>query len=199
MRITTHGLTGAAALLAVGLALPALAEGPRYTYAELGYQRVDFDNFSEDEDAGYLAGSLGLNDRLFLAADASYGTIDVSGNDIDVTTIDAGLGMHLPLNETVDFVAGVAYVYVDINTDRYNISQDDDGYALRAGLRAMLTPKLELNGGATYVDISGDDNTSAYFGAVYSFTDAFAVTGSIDVGDNATTYGVGARLYFDVR
>jgi len=198
MHFTTHGLTGAAALLAASLALPALAEGPRYTYGELGYQRVDFDNFSEDEDAGYLSGSLGLNDRLFLFGDGSYGTIDVSGSDIDVTTIDAGLGMHLPLNDKVDFVASVAYVYVDVDSNRFNNSQNDDGYALRGGLRAMVTPKLELNGGATYVDVD-DDNTSAYFGAVYSFTEAFAVTGNVDVGDNATTYGVGLRLYFDAR
>ncbi len=81
--------------------------------------------------------------------------------------------------------------------DDFN-SQDDDGYAIRAGIRAMLTPQFELNGGGSYVDVS-DDDTALYVGAVYSFTDMFAVTGNVSVGDNATAYGVGLRLYFDVK
>jgi hypothetical protein len=191
-------LTGFAALVVAAFSLPAFAaEGPRYTYGELGYQRVDFDNFSENEDAGYLNGSLALDDRLFLVADGSYGTIDTSGTNIDVTTLDAGLGFHIPLNQKVDFVAQVAYVWWKVDAGRFG-HDDEDGIGLRGGLRAMVTPKLELNGGASYVDLSGgDDNTSAYFGAVYNFTEVFAVTGNVDVGDNATTYGVGVRMYFE--
>jgi hypothetical protein len=193
-----HRLTGLAALLVAMLSLPALAaEGPRYTYGELGYQRVDFDNFSEDEDAGYLNGSLALDDRLFLVADGSYGTIDASGTNIDITTLDAGLGFHIPLNPKVDFVAQVAYVWWKVDAGNFG-DDDNDGVGLRGGLRAMVTPKLELNGGAEYVDLSGgDDNTSAYFGAVYNFTEVLAVSGKVDVGDNLTTYGVGIRMYFD--
>jgi Outer membrane protein beta-barrel domain len=198
MQTTTRRLTGAAALVAAGLALPALAaEGPRYTYGELGYQRVDFDNFSEDADVGFLDGSLALTDQLFLEAGYSYGQIDTSGTDIDIDTAQAGLGVHFPLNEKVDFVVDGAYVWTKVDAGSFG-DEDDDGYAIRGGLRAMLTPKFELNGGASYVDIS-DDNTSAFIGAVYSFTDALAVTGGVDIGDNATAYSVGLRLYFDAR
>jgi Outer membrane protein beta-barrel domain len=198
MRIGTRGLTGAAAVLAVGLAVPALAEGPRYTYGELGYQRVDIDNYSGDGDFGFAGGSIGLNDRLYLFGSYSDGSVDGPGNsDVDITTAAAGLGVHFPLNDTVDFVVDGAYVWSEVDSDFFN-SQDEDGYAVRAGLRAMLTPKFELNGGASYVDVT-DDDTSAFVGAVYNFTDVFAVTGGADIGDNATTYSVGLRLYFNMR
>jgi hypothetical protein len=191
-------LTGFAALALAVFSFPALAaEGIRYTYGELGYQRVDFDNFSENEDAGYLNGSLALDDRLFLVADGSYGTIDTSGPNIDVTTLDAGLGFHTPLNQQVDFVAQVAYVWWKVDAGRFG-HDDEDGIGLRGGLRAMVTPKLELNGGVSYVDLSGgDDNTSAYFGAVYNLTEVLSLSGNVDVGDNLTTYGVGLRMYFE--
>ena len=56
----------------------------------------------------------------------------------------------------------------------------------------MLTPQFELNGGGTYVDVT-DDDTALYVGGVYNFTDMFALSGDVSVGDNATAYGVGMR------
>jgi|APFre7841882724_1041349.scaffolds.fasta_scaffold80283_2 hypothetical protein len=184
-----------AAVLVAGSAVAS--EGPRYTYGELGYAQIDFDGFNEDADVFGADGSLAVSDRVFLIASYSQGTIDASGFDVDLTTAAVGAGMHFPLNETIDFVADAAYVWAEVDADSFD-AQDDDGFALSAGLRAMLTPQFELNGGGTYVDVS-DDDTALYVGAVYNFTDMFAVTGNVSVGDNATAYGVGARLYFDVR
>ncbi len=185
----------AAAVLLAGSALAS--EGPRYTYGELGYSQVDFDNFNEDADVFGAGGSLAVSDRIYLIASYSYGNVDVSGFDIDLNTAQVGAGLHFPLNSTVDFIVDASYVWAEIEADGFD-SQDDDGYALRAGLRAMLTPQFELNGGGSYADVS-DDDTALYVGAVYNFTDMFAVTGNISAGDNATAYGIGARFYFDVK
>jgi hypothetical protein len=184
-----------AAVLLAGSA--AASEGPRYTYGELGYSQVDFDNFNEDADVFGANGSLAVSDKLFLIASYSDGNIDASGFDIDLKQASAGLGMHLPLNSKVDFTADLSYVWAEVDADGFN-SQDDDGYSLRAGIRAMLTPEFELNGGGSYTDVS-DDDTALYVGGVYNFTNMFAVSGNVSVGDNATAYGIGARLYFDVR
>jgi hypothetical protein len=175
----------------------AAREGPRYTYGELGYARVDFDNFSEDADLFGANGSLAVSDQIYLIAAYSDGSIDGNGFDIDLKQAEAGVGLHFPLNSKVDFTADASYVWAEVDAHRFN-SQDDDGYAIRAGIRAMLTPQFELNGGGSYVDVS-DDNTALYVGAVYNFTDMFAMTGNVSVGDNATAYGVGLRLYFDVK
>jgi hypothetical protein len=34
---------------------------------------------------------------------------------------------------------------------------------------------------------------------VFNFTDMFALTGNVSVGDNATAYGIGLRMYFEVK
>jgi len=192
---TRHAGFVAAALLA-GSAVAA--EGPRYTYGEIGYSRVDFDNFSDDADVFGLGGSLAVSDRVHLIASYSNGTIDTSNINIDLETAEVGAGINYPLNNTVDFVADAAYVWAKADANHGFGSQDDDGYALSVGLRAMLTPQFELNGGGTYADVS-DDNTALYVGAVYNFTNMIAMTGNVSIGDNATAYGVGLRLYFDVK
>jgi hypothetical protein len=182
----------AAALLA-GSAVAG--EGPRYTYGELGYSRVDFDNFSEDANLFNAAGSLAVTDRVHLIAGYSNGSIDGSGVTVDLESATIGAGVNFPLNEKIDLVADAAYAWAKVDANKFG-SNSDDGYALNVGLRAMLTPQFELNGGGTYVDIANDD-TAAYVGAVYNFTDMLALSGNISVGDNATAYSAGLRLYFD--
>lgn len=182
-----------AATLLAGSA--AAAEGPRYTYGEIGYSRIDFDNFSEDADVFNAAGSFAVTDRVHLIAGYSNGSVDGSGFNVDLESATIGAGLNFPLNSTVDLVADAAYAWAKVDTNNFG-SEDDDGYALNVGLRAMLTPRFELNGGGTYVDIS-DDDTALYVGAVFNFTDMFALSGNISVGDNATAYGVGLRLYFE--
>ena len=183
----------AAALLA-GSA--AAAEGPRYTYGEIGYSVIDFDNFSDDADVYSADGSLALTDRLHLIAGYLNGSVDTSNVNIDLEGAQGGLGMHFPLNETVDFVADVAYVWEKVDANRGFGSNDEDGYAVNVGLRAMLTPEFEVNGGGSYADVS-DDDTALNLGVVYNFNRMFAITGNVSVGDNATAYGAGLRLYFD--
>src|SRR5689334_1940508 len=103
------GLVGAT-LIAASAALPASAsEGPRYTYGEIGYARIDFDNFDEDADAVGANGSFALNDRVYLLASYSRASIDDSGFDVDIDTAEAGAGMHFPLNSRVDLIAEAAY------------------------------------------------------------------------------------------
>ena len=175
-------------------ALPAFAsEGPRYTYVELGYERINPDNFNDDADAGALSGSLAVADNVHVFAGYSYGQLDTSGISVDLESADGGVGFHFPLSNTVDVVAEVAYLYAKVDADQFG-SEDDTGYGVNVGLRAMLTPKFELNGGVSYTDVS-DSETAGFAGVVYSFTDMFAVTAGVSVGQDVTSYGAGVRLY----
>jgi len=176
----------------------AASEGPRYTYAEADYARVDFDNFSDDANVFAAGGSFGVTEMLYLVGGYSYGRIDTNGPDVDLQNFDAGLGLHIPLDSKVDLIAEVAYAWAKVHVDSFG-SEDDDGVAFKAGIRAMLSPEFELNAGGTYVDISGNDSTAGYVGGVYNFDDALAVTGTILVGDDATSYGIGLRYYFEPR
>jgi len=170
-------------------------EGPRYTYGEIGYSRLDIDNYSGDGDFADFDVSLALTDLVHVFATYSDGTVG-SSPDIDVRTASGGVGLNIPLDSrhTVDLVLDAAYLWTEVDGNFFN-ALDDDGYGLSAGVRAMLNPNLEVNGGVAYTDVNEDD-TAVYAGVVYKFTDLFAVTGGVSAGDNATSYGVGVRLYF---
>ena len=191
---TMSWMRGVAFVAAAVSATSAFAgEGPRYTYVEVGYQRINPDNFDDDANAGALEGSVAVADHVHLFAGYSYGQVDTAGTTVDLESAEGGAGLNIPLTKTVDVVADAAYLWAKVHADRFG-SADDDGYGLRLGLRAMVTPKLELNGGASYTDVSGTE-WAGYAGAAYNFTDAFAVTVDVSAGQDATSYGAGVRFY----
>jgi outer membrane protein with beta-barrel domain len=190
-----RGVTFAAA--AVSAASAFAGEGPRYTYVDVGYERINPDNFNDDADAGALAGSLAVANNVHVFAGYSYGRLDTRGISVDLESAEAGAGLNFPLTNTMDIVAEAAYLWAKVDADQFG-SEDDDGYGVQVGLRAMLTPKFELNGGVSYTDVS-DSETAGFLGAVYSFTDVFAMTAGVSVGQDVTSYGAGVRFYLGSR
>jgi len=177
-------------------AAAASEQGPNYTFMEAGYAHVEFDDFQADGDALALQGSFALNDMFNLVGSYQDGSIDSDFNvDVDVKTLELGGGMHFPLNPTVDLVTQLTWITTEIDAGSFG-NVDDDGYGLGAGIRAMLTPRLELDGGIDYTDVANEDETAFSGKVMYHFTDMFAMTGGFTVGDNTTTYGVGLRANF---
>ena len=194
-RNTLLAIAGACLSLS-GTAAMAADGGPRYTYGEVGYSHVDFDDFDADGEVWNIKGSFALTDMFFATAGYADGDLDVdSGGDSDYTNFDLGAGINYPLSGTMDLVGKLSYISVDTDAG------DEDGYGIYAGVRAMLTPQFELNGGLDYTDLGDpyDSNTAVDVGVVYNFTDMFAVTGDFSFSDDYTTYGIGARLYFGAR
>ncbi len=179
----------------VALASTAQAEGPDYNYLEGSYQRIDIDDdFADVDGDGFaIAGSLEVAENWHIFA--SYGKADLDfGIDLDEASV--GGGFHAALSPTTDIVANLAYVSVD--ADALGGSFDDDGFGVALGVRSLLSEQFELAGFIDYVDLddAGDD-TSVRGEGWYRFTRNFALGGKIGFGDDVTTYGIGARLYFD--
>jgi hypothetical protein len=169
--------------------------GPQWTYGELNYTRIDFDDLDADGDLLGVGGSIAVTDLFHLFASYDDGEIEADGPvdaDADYSQMRLGGGINYPVSETVDLVGQVSWVNLEIE------DFDEDGLGLFGGVRAMLTPKFELNGGVSYVDIDDSDDTALEVGGVYSFTDMFAVSARASFGDEVTFYGVGARLYFNM-
>lgn len=185
-----------AAVSALAIAAPALADGVSYNYIEGNYQRVEFDDdFGGDPDGdGFgIGGSFALNDQWHLLA--SYATADLDAG-VDLDQLKLGGGFHTPLTNNVDFVAEFAYVRFDASSGF--VSADDDGFGLSLGVRGMAADRLELAGWVDYVDLddSGDD-TSVRGAAWYNFTETFALGFTAGIGDDVNQYGIGARVFFD--
>jgi hypothetical protein len=200
-------LLGAASF--AGFATIALAQGPRYSFVEAGWQNIELEDdgtFGEDLDGDGLAvgASFAVTDMLHIFA--SYGDSDfdlnVFGIDVNVgqNTLAAGAGLNFDVSETVDIVGQLAYVDAEIEVDVPGFgsgSEDESGYGLAVGVRGMVTEDFELNAWINYVDL-GDDasDTTFSFGGVYNFTPVFALQAGMSFGDDVNSIGVGARLSF---
>lgn len=202
--VGTLALALVAGLLATGA--NAADQGPRYTYAEIGYANIEIDDdgfFGEDPDGdGYLlAGSVAVADMVHVFAGYADAELEFDnfGVDADYETYEVGVGLNYAITGTVDLVGRLAYANIEVGIDGFG-SEDENGYLLQAGSRAMLTERFELNGFVTYSDFGDDlDDTTLDLGALYNFTRMFAVSGGVGFGDDSRTYNLGVRLYFGDR
>lgn len=187
-------------LLGVMLALsvsPAFAGGLSYNFVELGYQNAeldgDFAGISVDGDGYGISGSFEVGESWFIVA--SYGTLDFDfGVDLDQLSI--GGGFYMDVSDRADFYATLSYIQAEVSASGFG-SADEDGYGVTVGMRGMVTDKVELNGSLSYSDLGdGADGTAFGAGALYSFTDTFALGVGLETDDDVTIYGIGARFYF---
>lgn len=181
-------------LIASVLALPvaAMADGLSYNFLQASYVNVDGDGGGK-ADGFDFSGSHLVGKNIFLQG--GYSRVTIDGSDIDVSAFNGGLGFRHGLTPTVDLNAGASVVFAEVDAGSFG-SEDDTGYSLNAGLRALVAPQLELNGGVTYTDIFDEADTSFGIGAVFSFTPQIAVIGGAGFADDANTYSVGGRFMF---
>lgn len=184
-------------LLVILLAFCATAYAEDFSYNSVtaSYSQIDFDNFNADGDALGINGSMEVGENFFLFG--SYSTGDISDNivSIDVDTVSAGIGYHMPMSDQVDFVGSLSYEYVDFSAA--GVSADDNGFGLGAGLRYAANEDFEINGGINYVDYGdGGDDTSFGAGFLYNFAENLSVGVAGEWSDDATGYGIGVRFYF---
>jgi len=186
----------------MGLALlmamsPAFADGLSYNYIELGYQNAelddDFGGTSVDGDGYGIRGSYEVGESWFIAA--SYGTLDFDfGVDLDQLAI--GGGYHTALSDRTDVFAALSYISAEVSASGFD-SLDEDGYGVVVGLRGLVSDKFELSGQVAYSDLGGGaDGTAFGAGAHYHLTDNFALGLEVEIEEDVTLYGVGARFYF---
>jgi Outer membrane protein beta-barrel domain len=180
-------------LLLMGLASAAAADGLNYTYAEVGYGRINIDNPDVDGDAFGIGGSFALTDEFHLFGSYSTANLDF---DVDYTQFDLGFGFNAPISDTIDVVATLSYVDVEVGASGFG-SADDNGYGVGVGLRGLVSPQLELFGGVEYVDLndSGSD-TSLGAGLRYNFNEIFSMGLSGAWGDDVSTYTLSGRANF---
>lgn len=177
----------------MSLSAGAAAEGLDYSYIQGSYSQVDFDDIGIDGDGFGIAGSFALTDQF-----AIFGGYDSADLDfgIDFTQFEVGGLFRLPLSGTLDLVTSLSYVSMEVDVPGFG-SADDDGFGVGVGLRALASPRVELSGGVSYVDLndSGSD-TSFGAGLRYHFTDAVSVGLTGSWGDDVSSYGISGRLSF---
>ena len=191
-----------AVLVATVLLLPALSSaqertsksGFDYNYAELSYDKHDFDVSRApdniDGDGFTLSGSFKVADDWHVYA--SYGTANLDFG-IDVDTWALGLGYSYSLKPNVDLYGRV--LYIDQSASSGSFSAHDNGLGLQFRVRGRVNDKVELEGGIQYLDVASSD-TSLQASVRYYFTRAFSAGIGITFGGDQDGLGVNARYSF---
>lgn len=169
------------------MAAPAAAE-LGYTYAEAGYARIDFDDYG-DGNGFMLGGSYALN-RNFHAV-GGYERADLD-HGADYSAFNIGLGVNVPLRYGLDLVARARFISADVDQPG---DDDETGFSIEGLARALVNPRLELNGGLVYEDVF-DSNTTLELGAVYEIARNVSLLAGAGLSSDVTRFNLGLRVYF---
>lgn len=179
---------------ALGMAGQAVAqEGLSYSYIEADYLNTNLDRDSTfgvkvDGDGFGLQGGLAFTPFL-------HGYVEYTDQDFDfdigIKTWEVGLGGNWSVAPNVDLFGRAAYSSADADV------ADDSGYALQAGVRALVGSAFELEGLIHYTDLNDfGNNTTFRATGRYWFNDSIAVTAGAELDSDETIYIVGARYSF---
>ena len=200
-----HHLTLALAL--IGTSTTITAETFSYTFISANYEifSEDIDGISEDLEGDGINLNFGLNIASNFAIIGGYGTgsadVTSGGTTVEGDVDAGGIGVlfHTPINQTTDFVAGIELIKgnVDLKVNGTSLpSEDADGNSIFAGIRAMVSDKVELNGFLDRTKIEDDSSTDISIGASYYIDKLFTLDAgySFDGDGNSLTFG--ATKYF---
>jgi hypothetical protein len=194
MRLRTLNLI-AAASLAMPMALHA--EQLNYNFVDITHfpkAEVDVDDFDEDGDGLQLRGSLSVYQNFFVFTE--FQTLDID-RDVDTTRLLIGGGGHWPINDKFDIVGRLGIVNYEVDA---GVADDDDtGVFLGARVRALVIPKLEVEGGVEHqrVEVFGFENDTYLVGeARYNFTPQWSAGVIINVGGDVDLIGAHGRFSF---
>ncbi|MDW8479155.1 MAG: hypothetical protein RML12_04035 [Xanthomonadales bacterium] len=169
--------------LALLAALPAAqASELSYNFLEIGLGRIDPEGAGSSDTWG-LEGSLGVTENFFLRA--RYEQLDAPGSNPDGWSI--GAGVNLAIGDSTDFVLAADY----------GDSEGLDFWNVDGGVRTAFGESFEGWFGVGYTDPEGGSGDFYGFGRLHlRFNEALGATLNLQLGDDATSYGVGLRVTF---
>ncbi|MGM0429060.1 MAG: outer membrane beta-barrel protein [Pseudomonadota bacterium] len=176
------------ALALIGTSTSALADSPNWNKLQASYIDTDIET-PIDEDIsmdGYaVSGSLSLNESIFILANFDSVGDESEFGDVDLDSLNAGIGFNHGITDSTDIFATVTYEKLELVGSVDDIgseSFDESGYGAGVGIRSMITDFFELSVKADYLDID-DENAIRYDASAF-----FHLTKNLSLG-------VGYKLY----
>lgn len=167
-----HLILAAAAALTIGG--NALAEDLSYTYAQaqINVGQLKLPGNTVDGSGLGINGSYGFTDMLFGTAALNSVKYSENGGSLRVSDLSLGVGGHLPLTSSIDFVGVASFERITLKSGGKN---SESGWGVSAGVRGAINDKVQWNGGLKYSDI-GDAGSAITVnaGGRYYFMPAFS-------------------------
>jgi hypothetical protein len=179
------------------LPISASADGFSYRYADIAHfpsAKIDADAIDVDGEGVQLRGSLPVYQNIFALAE--YQDLDLDSG-VDATRFLIGAGAHWPLSNTLDVIVRGGIVSYEVDFGRFD--DDDTGLFVGARLRAIVAPKVEVEGGIEHqhVEVAGLDNDTYLIGeGRYNFTPQWSAGVIVTVGGDTNVFGAQGRFSF---
>ena len=177
----------------VSVPATSYAARPSYDYLQATYLRQDLDDFDCTQTGLELAGSISVDESMFVQA--SMNDVSDAPCGSQLFRVSAGLRGDYGTQSNLFMKASLFNLNID--------TPDDSGlgYGIAAGVRSYINSGVELNGTITYdnVDIDGVDLGLGFgVGIVYGLSNGLAVTGDLTYAEENDVMGtnIGIRYYF---
>lgn len=180
-------------LAAVLLSSAALAQSPEQPESDLSYDYLELRFVDVDSNGGdglSFKGSYQFPSNWLIVGGIT--SLDFN-NNVDGTFIEVGTGYVWDFKSGFDLFATLRYVNVEI--DNPGGGADDDGVALSAGTRGMISPDFEVRGSVNHINLD-DSDTFLEIAGDYYFTRQFAAGLSVEFAGDTDAITIGARWYF---
>lgn len=172
-----------------------------YTYVELGATRFDTEVLDDKADTYYAEASISFLGCMNVFANYENLSSDVNNTDTDLWTL--GLGAHFGVGPKLDLNADIAALLSKLDSD--TVSEDSEGWRLRAGLRWMAFDSsgldLEFFGHAMAISLEdsiySEDSVIGFDGGVRAHMFEFLSVGATYTYlQDEDSIGVSARVSF---
>lgn len=195
------------ALALFGTSSPSTADTFSYTFISGNFEifSEEIDGVPEDleGDGINLSFSFDVTNNIALTGGYGTGSADVTSGGItvdgDVDAFGVGFIFHTSINQTTDFIAGVDLIQgsVDLKVNGTpQPSEDADGNSIFAGIRSMVTDKVELKGIIERTKIEDESNTDINFGASFYLEKLFSLDVGYSFDSDGNSMFFGATKYF---
>jgi hypothetical protein len=124
-----------------------------------------------------------------VVAGVSFLSGDVGPANVDVDTLELGIGYHQPLATQTDLVLGGSFLHANADP-----GSDGNGYKLSAGVRHLASEQFELDGSIGYTDYDfSSGNVWLEFGGIFRATPQLGVLATVYTDDDIDTISIGVR------
>lgn len=179
------------------LPLTALAQSRGTGYERLSYTLGEARVVARDPDGAGQADGVSLGGSALLTPDLFVlGSVtSVGSGDFNDDAVELGVGLRHALNTQVDLVGTAGFIHEDREIGNRNLGSDL-GPSLAGGVRASLTPEVEVGAYARYTRLYNDSDLGLRGEGLYHVNRNFSVLASIGLSNNERTADLGARWYF---
>lgn len=191
---------------------PAASPPVSWNYLEAGYAYVNVQNADDtpvgdlspldDGDGAAFELSFSPFTHTHVAADLLWTELDVeddgqSSSGPDLMTAFVGAGGQYSVLRSTDVYLDAGFAYAGLDSGCCGAGEDNKGGAIRAGVRSIVLPSLEIGGRMAYTNVGGESVGAGRLSGRWYFSKMVALAVNLEYDtDEMFTLFSGLRLDF---